>query len=66
MPKMAVQGFDVVLYFTLKYLLLEDPSEGVMSDFQMVQKGSGNGYENNNCFILQQQDFEIVKIENEK
>jgi hypothetical protein len=66
LPKMAVQGFDVVMYFSMKYLLLEEPRTGVMSDFEMIQKGKGNGYENSNCFILQQQDFEIVKIDSTK
>ncbi len=62
LPKMAVQGFDVVLYFCVKYLLDQKPGDGVMSDINMVQKGIGNGYENNNCFILKQQDFEIIKL----
>ena len=62
MPKMAVQGFDVVLYFCIKYLLDEKPQDGVMSNMKMVQKGKSNGYENNNCYILKQQDFEIIKL----
>jgi LysM repeat protein len=62
MTKMSVQGFDVLLFFSLKYLLNQDPNFGIMSDFNMVQKGTGNGFENNNSFILKQQDFEIVKI----
>ena len=62
MSKMAVQGYDVMLFFCLKYLLGKNPERGIMSNFNMVQKGAGNGFENNNCFILQQQDFEIVKI----
>ncbi len=39
MPKMAVQGFDVVLYFSMKYLLLAEPSIGVMSDFKIESNG---------------------------
>ncbi len=62
MPKMAVQGFDVVLYFSIKYLLDQNPADGIMSNLKMVQKGNGNGYENNNCYILKQQDFEIIKL----
>ena len=62
MSKMSVQGFDVVLFFASKYLLKAETSDGVMSDFNLVQKGAGNGFENNNSFILKQQDFEIVKI----
>lgn len=62
MSKMSVQGFDVILFFASKYLLKAENSVGVMSDFNLVQKGAGNGFENNNAFILKQQDFEIVKI----
>jgi len=62
MSKMSVQGFDVVLFFASKYLLKTETSVGVMSNFNLVQKGLGNGFENNNAFILKQQDFEIVKI----
>lgn len=61
MPKMAVQGFDVILFFCSKYLL-DKEYLGVMSDIKMVQKGAGNGYENNNCYILKQEDFEIIKV----
>lgn len=63
MPKMAVQGFDLMIFFCSKYLLMKEASAGVMSNFNMVQKGSGNGFENNNCFILKQADFEIIKVE---
>lgn len=62
LSKMAVQGYDVMMFFCLKYLMNKNPDRGVMSNFNMVQKGAGNGYENNNCYILQQQDFEIIKI----
>lgn len=62
LSKMAVQGYDVMMFFCLKYLMNENPERGVMSNFKMVQKGVGNGYENNNYFILQQQDFEIIKL----
>ena len=62
MTKMSVQGYDVMLYFGMKYLLNKEPSIGVMSNFNMTQKGKGNGFENSNVFILQQQDFEIVKV----
>lgn len=62
LSKMAVQGYDVMMFFCLKYLMNESPERGIMSNFKMVQKGAGNGFENNNCYILQQQDFEIVKL----
>ena len=33
-----------------------------MTNFEMFQKGNGNGFENGNVYILKQQDFEIIKI----
>lgn len=62
MSKVAVQGFDVMLYFGQKYLLEKDPKAGIMSDFEMLQKGNGNGFENNKVFIIKQEDFELKKI----
>jgi hypothetical protein len=66
MPKMAVQGFDVVLYFTLKYLLLENPSEGVMSDFQMVQKSKYAARNTGKClitfFIKERQTLDFLRV----
>lgn len=62
MSKMSVQGYDVVLYFCTKYLLNKEPGAGVMSNFNLVQKGAGNGFENNNSFIMKQQDYEIIKL----
>ena len=62
MSKMAVQGFDVSYFFISKYLLGKELSEGLMTNFEMFQKGNGNGFENGNVYILKQQDFEIIKI----
>ncbi len=62
MSKMAVQGFDVAFFFMSKYLLGKEMSEGLMTNFEMFQKGNGNGFENGNVYILKQQDFEIIKI----
>jgi ABC-type branched-subunit amino acid transport system substrate-binding protein len=62
MTKMSVQGFDVFLYFGVKYLLDKDPSAGIMSNFNLIQKGAGNGFENKNAFILRQENFEIIKL----
>ena len=62
MSKMAVQGFDVVLYFSSKLLLDKEVRSCVMNDFEMVQKGVENGYENTKCFILEQEEFELINV----
>ena len=59
---MAVQGFDVVLYFSSKLLLDKEVRSCVMNDFEMVQKGVENGYENSKCFILEHEEFELINV----
>ncbi len=62
LTKMAAQGFDVTFYFCANYLLGKEPDQGIMTNFEMFQKGNGNGFENGNVSILKQQDFELIKI----
>lgn len=62
MTKMAIQGFDVTLYFAEKFLLNKEPREGVMNDIKLVQKGWGNGFENKGGFIFKFENFEIIKV----
>ena len=62
MSKMAVQGFDVVYFFCSTLLMNEEPKKCVMNDFKMLQKGPENGYENGKCFILEQEEFELLNV----
>jgi hypothetical protein len=62
MSKMAVQGFDVVYYFCSELLLGRKVSSSIMNDFQMVQKGPSNGFENSKSFIIEQEEFELINV----
>jgi LysM repeat protein len=62
MSKIAVQGFDVIYYFCAELLLNKNVSTGIMNEFEMVQAGSGNGYENMTTFILRQENGEFVRV----
>mgnify|MGYP003663654265 CR=1 FL=1 len=62
LTKMAIQGFDVTLYFCQTLLLQKKPSSGLMNKIKMEQKGLGNGYENTNCIIVRQVDYELIKV----
>lgn len=62
LSKYATQGFDVTFYFIQKLLLEKTPEEGVMNNIQLMSTGAGSGYENKTCYILKQQDYEIVKV----
>lgn len=64
MTKMAVQGFDVLYYFTSLLLLSNSLNELIMNQFDLKQNGVGNGYENSNVYIIEQEDFELINVQN--
>lgn len=64
MTKMAVQGFDVLYYFTSLLLLSSSLNELIMNQFDLKQNGVGNGYENSNVYIIEQEDFELINVQN--
>jgi LysM repeat protein len=63
MTKMAVQGFDVLFYFCTDLLLKKKNTELVMNNYSMKQKGTENGFENSNYYILEQEDFEFIQVQ---
>lgn len=60
--KMALQGYDVTMYFCQALLMGKDPKNGIMNNFKMEQKGSSNGYENVSCFIMKHMEYSFVKV----
>jgi LysM repeat protein len=64
MTKMAVQGFDVLYFFTTSLLLDKKDNDMIMNQFVLKQNGSGNGYENSNVFIIEQENFELINVQN--
>lgn len=61
--KMSALGFDVTMSFLSKYLLgYVTVYNGIMGDFDLIQKGDGNGFENNAVWIMKQVDFELIKV----
>lgn len=61
LSKYGTQGFDVLFHF-VNELLLDKKTEGVMNAITMKSVSSGSGFENKACFILKQEDFEIIKL----
>jgi LysM repeat protein len=55
--KNGVHSFDVVNYFLSTFFLNRKPSQ-IMNDFDMIQKGAGNGYENNHLKVVYYQDYQ--------
>jgi LysM repeat protein len=67
LTKISALGFDIASYISNYYLLHNlGVFHGVMGDIKMVQKGEGNGFENNSVRILYQKDYEIFKVEDDK
>jgi hypothetical protein len=61
LSKYGTQGFDVLFHF-VNELLLDKKTEGVMNAIKMKSVSAGSGFENKACFILKQEDFEIIKL----
>jgi hypothetical protein len=55
----AIQGFDVVYSFCAKNMLGMSSNGSILNDFQLVQVGGANGWENKSTFIIKQDDFEL-------
>lgn len=63
LSKYAAQGFDVTFFFINKMLMGQNPQDGIMNSIQIQNSKDGNGQENKACFILKQEDYEIVKMD---
>ncbi|MBU2020306.1 MAG: ABC transporter substrate-binding protein, partial [Bacteroidetes bacterium] len=64
MSKMAVQGYDLLLY-TGEVMLLQKKEKGLlMNHFNFIEKGRGNGFENQNGYLFKFQDYEIITVGN--
>jgi LysM repeat protein len=62
MNKAGAHGFDVVYYFTKTLLMKEEVSNEVINSFDLKAVESGGGYENQSCFILKHEDYELIRV----
>lgn len=63
LSKYGTQGFDVSLYFIKELLLKGDENPTVMNQFNIESVGVSSGYENKTCFILKQENYELIQLE---
>jgi LysM repeat protein/ABC-type branched-subunit amino acid transport system substrate-binding protein len=63
LTKYSTQGFDVTLYFLQDFFLNKPNSTGVMNQINMKSIQLGSGYENKVCFILKQENYELIKLD---
>ncbi len=60
--KFGAQGYDVVSYFT-SYLLMDKTTiYQCMNNFHVEQTEPGSGFENKGVIIVQNQNFELIRI----
>jgi ABC-type branched-subunit amino acid transport system substrate-binding protein len=63
LTKMAVQGYDAVLYYSAHLLLGMDYPHLIMNDFQLEKVDLKDGFENRKSFIIEQEDYKLLNIE---
>lgn len=63
LSKYAAQGFDITMSFLQNFYLNSSHTEGVMNKFNMKTLAPGSGYENKTCFILEQVDYELKRVD---
>ena len=61
MSRLAMQAYDVVLYYCSYFFLDRKEKKLLMNDFKMKQLSLRGGYENSKIFLIEQEDFELVK-----
>lgn len=62
MNKAGAHGFDVVYYFTRTLLMKEEVPGEVINAFNLKAAAPGGGYENQSCFILKHEDYELIRV----
>ncbi len=62
MNKAGAHGFDVVYYFTRTLLMKEEVPSEVVNAFDLKVATTGGGYENQSCFILKHEDYELIRV----
>ncbi|MNE00193.1 Muramidase-2 precursor [compost metagenome] len=62
MNKAGAHGFDVVYYFTRTLLMKEEVPSEVVNAFDLKVATAGGGYENQSCFILKHEDYELIRV----
>lgn len=62
MSKYSAHGFDVMYHFATTLLMDKPNTAGVINNFDLQQVGEGNGFENNQAYILKHVDFELERV----
>ena len=59
---MAIQGYDVLLYFSSAFFLENKNVNLIMNNFNMKSISVTDGQENSNIFIIEQDNFDLLNV----
>ena len=62
MSKFSMQAYDVVLFYCSSFFLENKKQNLFMNDFNMKQLSERDGFENSKIFLIEQEDFELIKV----
>jgi LysM repeat protein len=63
MSKFAVQGYDILLSFCSSFFMEDTPVRLMANSFNLRQISPADGYENTHVYVIEQEDFELINIE---
>lgn len=61
LSKVSLQSYDLMTYFSGYFFNIENCCKPLMNSFDMKQVDNGDGFENTSVFIVEQEDYELVK-----
>ena len=64
MSKMAVQGYDVMMYYCASFFLEVEGLNLMMNNFNMTSVSPVDGFENTNVYMIEQEEYELMDSEN--
>ncbi|MFT6280555.1 MAG: LysM repeat protein [Salibacteraceae bacterium] len=59
MTKMAIQAYDVFLFYCSNFFLENQKPNLMMNNFRMEQVSESDGFENQNVYIVEQEEYEL-------
>lgn len=62
MSRFGAHGFDVMFFYARTLLMGQAGGEGVMNAFNPEPVAPGDGYENNQAYILKNVDYELTRV----
>ena len=61
LSKISIQSYDIMTFFASNFFGLEEKCKPLMNVFTMGQVDNGDGFENNSVFIIEQENYELIK-----